>query len=126
MGTALDKCRLRLRAPSPPTMIAKERRMTRTLSWLSLVALFAATPGLFAADVIDPATAKADGDMLWYDIRPLGVEGQGWKDVKAPYDRLPEKAVTTVREPVWNLSRHSAGMCVRFVTDAPALQARWT
>jgi hypothetical protein len=31
-----------------------------------------------------------------------------------------------VRKPVWNLSRQSAGMCVRFVTDADAIWARWT
>jgi hypothetical protein len=31
-----------------------------------------------------------------------------------------------VRAPVWNLSRHSAGMAVRFVTDATTIQARWT
>jgi hypothetical protein len=30
-----------------------------------------------------------------------------------------------VRDAVWGLSRHSAGMCVRFVTDANAIQARW-
>ncbi|MBC8076880.1 MAG: hypothetical protein H7Y32_12450, partial [Chloroflexales bacterium] len=32
---------------------------------------------------------------------------------------------TSQRAPVWNLSRHSAGMCVRFVTDATTIQARW-
>jgi hypothetical protein len=30
-----------------------------------------------------------------------------------------------VRQPVWELSRNSAGMCVRFVTDATTLRARW-
>jgi len=77
---------------------------------------------------IDPATAKAsnDGALLYYDIRALGVEGQGWADTKAPYDRLPARAEDLVRKPVWNLSRQSAGMCVRFVTDAETIWARWT
>jgi hypothetical protein len=61
----------------------------------------------------------------WMDIRQLGVEGQGWKETKAPYDRLPAKAEGKVRGAVWSLSRNSAGMHVRFVTDARTIQARW-
>src|SRR6185437_1996487 len=79
-----------------------------------------------SAEAIDPSTAKAAGDVLYYDIRALGVEGQGWTDTAAPYDRLPKKAEGVVRAPVWGLSRDSAGMAVRFVTDAPAIHARWT
>jgi hypothetical protein len=41
------------------------------------------------------------------------------------YDRLPARAKATVRPPVWSLSHNSAGMCVRFVTDAIAIHARW-
>ncbi|OYW17240.1 MAG: hypothetical protein B7Z55_12920 [Planctomycetales bacterium 12-60-4] len=68
---------------------------------------------------------EADG-VRWYDIRQLGVEGQGWTDTKAPYDRLPARAEGKVRDAVWSLSRNSAGMCVRFLTDATTMQARWT
>ncbi len=79
-------------------------------------------------NALDPGLAKAEpgGETLWYDLRHLDVEGRGWTDTKAPYDRLPARAEGRVREPVWNLSRHSAGMCARFVTDAPAIQGRWT
>jgi hypothetical protein len=101
--------------------------MTRALSIVSTFALFAA-PVWAAGPVIDPATARADekAGLLWYDIRPLGVEGQGWSDTKAPFDRLPAKAEKVVRPPVWGLSRNSTGLCVRFVTDATTLHARWT
>jgi hypothetical protein len=79
-------------------------------------------------EVIAPsqATAEADGDTLWYDLRLLDVEGRGWTETKAFFDRLPAKAEGVVREAVWNLSRHSAGLCARFVTDATAIQTRWT
>lgn len=63
--------------------------------------------------------------ILWSDIRSFGVEGRGWDDTKAFYDRLPAKAEGVVRQPVWDLSRNSAGMCVRFVTDATTIHARW-
>jgi hypothetical protein len=66
--------------------------------------------------VIDPATAKPDekGNLLWYDVRAVGLEGQGWSGVKAPFDRLPAKTEQMVRPALWKLSRHSAGLAVRF------------
>jgi hypothetical protein len=81
-----------------------------------------------AGDVLDPASAKADEkkQTLFYDIRALGLEGQGWSEVKNPFDRLPAKAEGVVRPAVWNLSHDSAGLCVRFVTDAPTIAARWS
>ncbi|HEV2692627.1 MAG TPA: SGNH/GDSL hydrolase family protein [Verrucomicrobiae bacterium] len=63
--------------------------------------------------------------ILWSDIRSFGVEGRGWDDTKDFYDRLPARAEGVVRKPVWDLSRNSAGMCVRFVTDATTIHARW-
>jgi GDSL-like Lipase/Acylhydrolase family/N-terminus of Esterase_SGNH_hydro-type len=69
--------------------------------------------------------ARADGSTNWFDIRQLGVEGRGWTDTRAFYDRLPARAEGKVRKPVCDLSRNSAGMCVRFVTDATTIRARW-
>jgi lysophospholipase L1-like esterase len=78
-------------------------------------------------EVLDPAKAKTDADgTAWYNVQLLGVEGKGWGNTRAPFDRLPAKAEGVVRPAVWGLSRHSAGMCVRFATDAPAIRARWT
>ena len=67
-----------------------------------------------------PASAGGDG-LRWRDIREFGVEGRGWTDTKAFYDRLPARAEGVVRPAVWSLSHHSAGMCVRFTTDATAI-----
>lgn len=81
-----------------------------------------------AAEPLDPTRAKPsdDGNLLFYNALQLGLEGQGFADVKAPYDRLPAKAEGKVRPEVWGLSRHSAGLAVRFVTDATTIHARWT
>ncbi|MDA1053020.1 MAG: SGNH/GDSL hydrolase family protein [Planctomycetota bacterium] len=72
------------------------------------------------------ATPEANSDVLWYDVELLGIEGQGWKETNAKFDRLPAKAEGVVRRPVWSLSHHSAGMAVRFKTDATTIQARWS
>jgi len=53
------------------------------------------------------------------------VEGKGWTDTEAFYDRLPAKAKGVVRAPVWSLSKKSAGIAVRFVTDATTIKAKW-
>jgi GDSL-like Lipase/Acylhydrolase family/N-terminus of Esterase_SGNH_hydro-type len=77
---------------------------------------------------VDPAkaTASDDGKLIWYNALELGVEGQGWKDLKHPYDRLPSEAEGVVRDAVWWLSHDSAGLSVRFTTDSPVVAARWS
>ncbi|MHB1155780.1 MAG: SGNH/GDSL hydrolase family protein [Phycisphaerales bacterium] len=66
------------------------------------------------------------GGVAWYDAAALGIEGLGWTDTRHPLDRLPARANGKVTEGVWNLCQHSAGLCVRFATDARGLDARWT
>ena len=102
--------------------------LCRRVLFLPILVLCANLPLCTAGEVIDSAKAVAEEgtDTLWYDLKLLDVEGRGWTETKAFYDRLPAKAEGVVREPVWNLSRQSAGLCTRFVTDATAIQARWT
>src|ERR1051325_2360889 len=78
---------------------------------------------LFSANT--PGASPSSPALRWTDIRELGVEGQGWTDTKAPFDRLPARAEEKVRAAVWNLSRSSAGMHVRFISDATSIHARW-
>jgi lysophospholipase L1-like esterase len=93
-----------------------------------LTVLSAPARGRVSSDVIDPsrATIQPGDPTRWYDVRLLGIEGQGWTETQAPFDRLPARAEGVVRPPVWGLSRDSAGLCVRFVTDAAVIKARWT
>lgn len=72
------------------------------------------------------AQEKSTPGPVWTDARALTVEGQGWREVDAPFDRLPGKAKDRVRPAVWGLSRCAAGICVRFRTDATSLHVRWT
>jgi len=77
---------------------------------------------------LDPnfaATAVEDA-VQWYDARKLGVQGQGWPETSEAFCRLPDKAKGVVRDAVWELSRHSAGLYVDFMTDADTISARWS
>jgi len=69
-----------------------------------------------------PAPETVDGTD-WYDAVQLGIQGKGWGDTSTPYTRFPERAKDTVPEPVWKLSQHSAGLFVRFRTEAPTIRA---
>jgi hypothetical protein len=66
-------------------------------------------------------------ELDWHDARKLTVEGLGFtKDQASPFDRLPQRAEGVVRPEVWNLSRDSSGVLVRFMANTTALHARWT
>jgi lysophospholipase L1-like esterase len=85
------------------------------------------TESLLSAENTAPQNGKVDPNcaIVWYDCKLLTVEGKGWTNTEAYYDRLPAKAKDTVRTAVWNLSHNTAGMCVRFTTDATSINVRW-
>ena len=41
------------------------------------------------------------------------------------YDRLPASYKEFVREPVWNLSKNSAGLSIRFLSNSSVITAKW-
>jgi hypothetical protein len=72
-----------------------------------------------------PVTA-APPNVAWHDVISWGVEGRLWEDEERLrwFDRFPAAAEKTVPQNVWNLSRESAGMAVRFETDAQTIRVR--
>lgn len=79
---------------------------------------------------LDPEMAdrkSADDGLAWYDVTKWGVEGRILPEQKRKrwFDRLPESAEQTVTKAVWNLSRHSSGMIVRFKTDATSIHVHY-
>lgn len=92
---------------------------------MDMSALFAA--GLLILLIANAAEpAEAAEEIKWYDLTELGVEGKGWTDTEAYFDRLPARAKGVVRDPVWSLSKNSAGLCARFKTNARVIHARWS
>jgi lysophospholipase L1-like esterase len=79
--------------------------------------------GTLSAASTLPVHALA-AETLWHNPADWGVEGKGWKDTKRFYDRFPARAEGKVPESVWDLSHHSAGLCIRFRTDSPSLHLR--
>jgi len=69
------------------------------------------------------AQEKSDDDIQWHDITKWGAEGRILPQQERArwFDRLPASAEGKVTPAVWSLSRDSAGMVVRFKTDATEL-----
>jgi lysophospholipase L1-like esterase len=92
----------------------------RRFGWLVLAGAWAS---LVLAAQTDPLFSEP---AVWKTAGALGVEGQGWTSTRHPFDRLPAKAEGKVRPPVWNLAQDSAGLRVRFVTNARWIRVRWS
>ncbi|GAA4409280.1 SGNH/GDSL hydrolase family protein [Nibrella viscosa] len=54
------------------------------------------------------------------------VDGQAWPgEMPDTLQRLPPRAKALVRKPVWDLSRQTAGLSIRFVSNAPEIIVRY-
>ncbi len=70
--------------------------------------------------------AEAQEPSEWRSATEFTLEGKGWKETESPYDRFPPKAHGKVSENVWGLSQMSAGIAVRFQSDARQIWVKWS
>lgn len=75
------------------------------------------------------AYSQGKGEYTWWNPAentfPV-IEGQGWpKEVKNVYDRLPARAEQAVRSDVWDLSRQSAGLYIKFSSNSDDIVVRY-
>lgn len=57
---------------------------------------------------------------------PQVIQGRFWSDeIGTKYQRFPERAREMLRKPVWNLSYQTAGLYVKFMTDANSIDVRY-
>ena len=81
---------------------------------------------LLSSSALLAQTPAVPPELDWHDAKKFTVEGLGFKDLKSPYDRLPARAEGVVRKVVWDLSRDSSGVLIRFAANTTAIHARWT
>lgn len=105
--------------------------------WATLVALVIVGVSSVGWGQAQPAAAKAgdaqavtpvvENGVAWYDVTTWGVEGRILPDQQRTrwFDRFPASAEGKVTANVWNLSRDSAGMMVRFRSDSPSIHVHY-
>lgn len=115
-----------------PHPIMKVFFLVPALAWFGVASSLAQSSGARLSEVskLDPAMAasKATSESVqWHDVTKWGVEGREWTERERLryFDRLPAEAEKTVTSAVWKLSRDSAGMMVRFKTDATSLHVHY-
>jgi hypothetical protein len=114
-----------------PFSTNRSKTIMRHLRQLSPLLFFALTSVVFAQAVPNARARQAAQDQAaverleWHDVTTWGVEGRILPDQERLrwFDRLPASAEKTVTPAVWNLSRDSAGMMVRFKTNATEIGA---
>lgn len=123
LGVAAGGCGLKM-----VPMIRKHTQAGTSLSplLLSAIRLIVCISLQFLAGVQPAGAAPADVNLQWVDAADLCLEGKGWTATKSFYDRLPARAEGVVPPAVWGLAQDSAGMAIRFTTDAKRISARWT
>ena len=102
-----------------------------------LISALACASASFAQTSVPPAAPVAPKEkapaakplpLAWHDVTTWGVEGRAFGDLerKRWFDRFPASADGQVTPAVWNLSRDSAGMMVRFKTDSSYIWSDYT
>ncbi len=73
-------------------------------------------------------TIITDSTIIYYGRQYFLIEGTTILDSlkESPYDRLPISYKEKVREPVWDLSKASAGITVRFHSNSTSINLKWT
>ena len=61
----------------------------------------------------------------WYNLSTWALEGKGWVETDSPFARVPAKAKGRVRDWIWKLGHHTAGLVARFESDASAIWVRY-
>ena len=68
--------------------------------------------------------AKTD-ELIWHSADSLPLLGTLAPDASKAYSRLPDSLQNRVRKEVWDLGLNSAGLAIRFRSDASAIGFKW-
>lgn len=71
------------------------------------------------------ANAIKTSQLIWHSADSLPLLGTLASDAAKAYSRLPDSLVNRIRKEVWDLGKNSAGLAIRFRSDASALGFKW-
>ena len=77
---------------------------------------------LFFGPIVSFAQEK---DIVYTDAASLPLYGKAIEETSGRYTRFPASYQEVSRKPLWNLSLNSAGLYIRFRSDAPEIHAKW-
>ena len=66
-----------------------------------------------------------EAQLKYYDAAKFPLYGKATKNTENRYERLPDSLKHVSRKPVWNLSRNSAGLAIRFCSNSTTIATKW-
>lgn len=63
--------------------------------------------------------------LTYHDASNFPLLGKATENTGARYERLPDSLKNFSRAPLWNLSRNSAGMAIRFRSNSSQIAVKW-
>jgi len=63
--------------------------------------------------------------LVYRDAKQFPIYGKATEMTGNRYERLPDSLKRISREPVWRLSRNSAGLAIRFCSNSTTIAAKW-
>lgn len=73
--------------------------------------------------------SQESADIIWWNPSKQNanvIEGQAWyNEVESKFDRLPKRAENKVRKALWDLSRQSTGLLIRFRSNSTTINVRY-
>lgn len=79
---------------------------------------------LVCASLIAISVAKAD-DMIYHDASKFPLYGSAVKNDSLTYTRLPDSLKTKIRKELYDLGTNTAGMFIRFSSNAKKMKVKW-
>lgn len=80
---------------------------------------------IFAFSVLCLFLYTLQAQIVYYDATPFPLLGKAAQATDTRYVRLPDSLEQISRQKLWKLSRHSAGMSLRFRTNSTKIAVRW-
>jgi hypothetical protein len=80
-----------------------------------------------STSVISQESPAKKDNTIYYGKESFLIEGSGVaeSEKESPYDRLPASYKGKVRKPVWDLSKNSAGISLRFNSNSSSVKVKW-
>ncbi len=69
--------------------------------------------------------ATPTDSLKFIDASYFPVIGKGFNNTQTRYERLPASLENLTRKPVWELSKNTSGLAVRFSTNSKVIAAKW-
>jgi hypothetical protein len=70
-------------------------------------------------------SALKSTDLLYYDAAQFPLLGTAVPNASKQYSRLPDELHDSIRKELWDLGQNSAGLSIRFASDATAIGVKW-